>query len=180
MSENYEKWAEFSEDPRYQISSFGAVRRKHGHSYTYLKLRPSKGGYLVFRSCIKGGGGKVRDCRIHRLVASLFVSNSDPENKTQVNHIDGNKNNNRADNLEWVSAKENMTHAARRYLLRSKPIVAISQSGEALVFDSIAEATSYFKTAPKAIYDALNNHNRTCRKYRLYRVVRKSTNMHTM
>jgi len=63
-------------------------------------------GYSSVVLCEKG---KVKVCRIHRLVAEAFLLN--PENKKEINHKDGNKQNNHLSNLEWSTRSENCFHA---------------------------------------------------------------------
>lgn len=62
-------------------------------------------GYFVMRD------GNAKTSRIHRMVADTFIPNPDPEHLTDVNHIDGDKSNNRADNLEWCDRTYNLKHA---------------------------------------------------------------------
>ena len=59
--------------------------------------------------------GKQKHQYVHRLIAEAFIPNI--ENKPQINHIDGNTRNNKIDNLEWVTAKENTVHAYRTGLM---------------------------------------------------------------
>ena len=90
---------------KYMISNYGKVFSKS--SNRVIKIYKSKNGYYSVSLSIKKG--KQKRFLIHRLVAKHFINNL--QNKPQVNHIDGDKSNNHTDNLEWVTAKENVRHA---------------------------------------------------------------------
>lgn len=76
--------------------------RRNWKKWSEQKKRPHSNGYL--RGVIAG-----KDEYIHRLVAKAFVPN--PRGLKEVNHKDGNKENNNADNLEWCTRSENNRHA---------------------------------------------------------------------
>jgi len=89
----------------YLISNHGRLKG-NGKRKTVIKLFISKRGYYRYHA-----KRFRKNFGIHRLVAEAFIENS--ENKPEVNHIDGNKLNNAASNLEWVTASENHKHAFR-------------------------------------------------------------------
>lgn len=91
----------------YQISNMGRVKSfKADPNGRILSIKNSKGDYLNIVLC---HGNKRRSVKVHRLVAEAFIPN--PDNKPEVNHKDGNKQNNRVENLEWVTRIENQRHA---------------------------------------------------------------------
>lgn len=92
-------------DGKYQISTLGNVRSyAYGHART-LKPSPNELGYLRVFLCKYG---LIKTLRVHRLVAEAFMPN--PKNKPYINHIDFDPSNNRVENLEWCTQKENMRH----------------------------------------------------------------------
>ena len=107
-----EIWKEI-EISGYFISNLGRLKGRSGKIIKpYLNKRT---GYLNI--CLKPNGrsGKVKCVKIHRLVAKAFIDN--PNNYSQVNHIDCNKENNIYTNLEWCAGKENVQHAFKHNLV---------------------------------------------------------------
>ena len=80
-----------------------------------LRYVNPKNGYVYVYLC---NNGRNKNARLHRLVAETFIPN--PENKPQVNHIDGDKTNNKINNLEWCNQSENEKHAYRTGLAKPR------------------------------------------------------------
>ena len=114
-----EVWKGISNCDNYQVSSLGRVRNKK--TGRVLKAA-KKGGYCSLRLYSK------KNFFVHQLVAQSFLEN--PENKPQVNHIDGNKANNMLCNLEWMTQSENIQHS---FDIGLRPISeAVRESGRTL------------------------------------------------
>lgn len=97
-------WVTLKRNPMYAVNQDGQVYSlRRGH---VLNPKRNHDGYLRIQLYSVNGCEFVG---IHRLIAETFIPN--PENKPFVNHIDGNKQNNRVSNLEWCTQKENIAHA---------------------------------------------------------------------
>lgn len=134
---------------KYEVSNTGLVRsvdrevfnRGSGRAYTLkgqaLKVKKDRDGYLIVSPCVDGVNKYLR---VHRVVASAFLSN--PENKAHVNHINGDKSDNSVSNLEWVSHVENMRHAKHNGLLSTKgrAVIGTSLCGVEVRYESVMDA----------------------------------------
>ena len=126
-----ELWKEWPQDPRIKVSNMGnVVSCKRGARYP-LKVTYDNCGYQRV-----GAGYHGSATLVHRMVAETWIDN--PNHHKEVNHINGNKEDNRAANLEWTTRSENMRHAFRTGLKKAKGTpVRIVETGE--VFESISE-----------------------------------------
>lgn len=151
IKENWKKIEGFNDI--YEVSDWGNVRTiehlANSKSGNKVHLYPSKmkaqrkvpSGYLTVGLM---DGNKAKPVRVHVLVATAFVKNDDPINKTQVNHKDENKENNCAWNLEWCTPRYNCNYGDRNNKLsekNSKPIEAYDKDENLIYkFKSMKEA----------------------------------------
>lgn len=116
----------------YLISKNGDIYKDI--TYKKLKCSTDKNGYLTIRLVNKNGR---KSMFLHRLLAINYIPN--PLNKPFINHIDGNKSNNKLNNLEWCTHKENMKHAWDNNLYKdyTESIKKANKSRSIEVFDTL-------------------------------------------
>ena len=131
-----------------------------------------KNGYLIQAL---SSNGKLKHIPIHKLVATCFLENKNPEKYNQINHIDGNKANNIPENLEWCDAKHNTQEALRlglrpigkgyRPRIDSKRISQFHGGLYVKTYESLSEAVRNTKLSRSAINNCLNNRSKSCGGY---------------
>ena len=167
----------------YQVSSEGRVKslertfidksgRKRTVKERILKPGMDKGGYLRIDLC---ASGKSRMFSVHRLVCQAFHDN--PENKLDVNHINENKTDNRACNLEWSTRKKNCNHGTRNVRMaetKSKQVGQYTLNGELIkVWSSATEAERRAGFDHSAISKVANGKRKTAYGFRWKHIERK-------
>lgn len=109
-----EKWKIVPGFPNYEASDLGRIR----HAFSRRVRKPNRHRKWNYYSVCVHSGGKRKNIKVHRMIAAAFLPN--PQQKPQVNHLDGSRLNNKLTNLEWATSAENMLHAWRNGLVPSQ------------------------------------------------------------
>lgn len=193
-SEEREEWYDVPKfEGRYKVSNYGKVYsllRKERRGSTLV----TKGGYFLSTPDDEDGYPRLTlvkqldsddsskvyryDRPLHRFIAETFIPN--PHNYTCVNHIDGNKHNNRIDNLEWCTNMQNMQHSIDIGLRSNTvynnpnalPTIVVDLHGVKHRFESIQQASYYLNVDSESLRLYLHGQRRCCTNldpnYRVY------------
>lgn len=151
---------------RYEVSSLGRVR-SIPPMVKHPKIRKKfldKDGY---EGCSLRGDGKYFTKKVHRLVAEAFIPNQ--ENEREINHKNGDKKDNRVENLEWVSHSENQRHKNRvlkKYNNGWRPPKKVMNQETGEVFSSYIEAAESVGLKKSCAISNAISRNGTCGGFR--------------
>ena len=144
-----EKWKQVFDFPDYEISNLGQVRSNKGKVPKLLKQSHYKNGYTFVQLY---NNGKTKRCLVHRLVMENFQPHANMKD-LQVNHINCVRDDNRLENLEWTTKKENDAHRDNlNHTPKAQTIkVVFLDDRENMYFNSKEECAQYFGITRKAI-----------------------------
>ncbi len=147
----------------YLVSKLGLIKSLHTtNKKGNIAFRIDRAGYITVRLSLNG---KTHSKYLHRILAEAFIPN--PDDKPEINHIDGNKLNNSISNLEFVTHAENMQHAYKMGLIVKK-LKAVIDLCTGMVFKSSKEAaisTGINQYTLKGYLNGRIKKNPTCLKY---------------
>ena len=149
------EWKKIDGFPNYSVSDEGQVRDDRTGELKKLSTH-QRGNLQVYFT----RDGTVVARLVHRLVGEAFIPN--PESKPQINHINGNKKDNRVGNLEWVTASENQKHAYSELGQtrgNTRKRVLCVETGE--IFDSVKAAAASVGVNAQAVSDCLRGKRKT-------------------
>ena len=139
--DDYMEWKDVQGyEGMYRISSCGNLMTVKNGKEKIVRLIMDNKGYYRY-SFYKDS--KARTVKIHRLVAQTFIPN--PENKPQVNHINGIKTDNRVENLEWMTNIENMYHSKVNGLRKGKMPSAENHQNAKLTNENVRYIRNVYK-----------------------------------
>lgn len=159
FNSNKEIWKNIKEFEDYQVSNLGRVWNKR--TGNLLSERHHSSGY---RTVILRKRGNFKCYYVHRLVAETFLINDDPINKTQVNHINEIKTDNRECNLQYCTSKENINHGTakeRAKETRSKTENKIIVLDTAEIFNDVSAISKKYCIPRWSIINCLKGYQNT-------------------
>ena len=176
MSDEEEIWKTYPEFHFIEASNLGRVRTKNrfvtdrnGKKYHIkghvLKQQLNKNGYMYVSVSVNG---KNCTLSVHRIVATCFIPN--PDNLPEVNHIDNDRTNNVASNLEWCTSKYNTAYKEKcgksAAEISGRPVIVVNQdTSEVFWFETQREAGRQLSFYPGHITDVVRDRRHTTGGY---------------
>lgn len=144
----------------YRVSNYGRVYSLRSNQYMKPIKRDTGYYHIKFRMNPEKCKSKAKQIYVHQLIATVFIPNDDPKHRTQVNHIDGDKSNNRVDNLEWMSPIENTRHSMERGLRQTWNNRVLTEATVIKICELHKQGLSRYEIA-EAIWDEVDCGNKT-------------------